>query len=623
LSNALVTTKGSLRTEIAHACLQSAEKLLAEQKNDLAAAIFRKLSRPGETAPVRMAALRGTIRANPDKAVSLLCQALTSGDPVLEKMAIQLVPDVREVTATEQIAQCLGKVSLPVRSLLLGALALRGDAAARAVVEAAASSKDRAIRLAALNALGICGDETSVNTLMDRILAGAGTEESEVARKSLVRLQGHRVNRVLTSLISKDNTRAKTEAIRILAARNGLDAIPNLKKAAQDQNSEIRKESWKALGSLAREKDVAGLLDLLVGAGQGEREEAEKAVTAVLKKPDRTDVRPLLQKLDAVQEPQVRGTLLRIASMVGDDRALPVLRRALQAREPSVRDVAIRGLAAWPTPAPFEDLVQLAGHAQESVHRILALRAAIRLSTRVEGTSPNHRTRLFTQLMQLAREPAEQKAVLAELGRCSTLEALQLAQKYLADPGLATEAGAALTQIASALRDKHRDEVLKALGPLLRGDKDSLVVGRAFKVLKDILKPANLALGATATNPDGLAADGAAGGPGAAIDGDPNTYWDEVDGADLYRLKVTFRKPTEVSSIDILWHPYEQHQAKNFDILCDRKVVKEVRKASCFENEMFVAIKPVRCTSVELVIPGKNGLVSPAIHEFRIYGQFP
>jgi len=31
----------------------------------------------------------------------------------------------------------------------------------------------------------------------------------------------------------------------------------------------------------------------------------------------------------------------------------------------------------------------------------------------------------------------------------------------------------------------------------------------------------------------------------------------------------------------------------------------------------------VRCTSVELAIPGKNGLVSPAIHEFRIFSHFP
>ena len=78
-----------------------------------------------------------------------------------------------------------------------------------------------------------------------------------------------------------------------------------------------------------------------------------------------------------------------------------------------------------------------------------------------------------------------------------------------------------------------------------------------------------------------------------------------------------------MSSVHILWHPYEQHQAKNFDVLCDGKVVREVRNARCFENEMFVALKPGRCTFVELAIPGKNGLVSPCIHELQVFGGFP
>src|ERR1035441_1670549 len=38
---------------------------------------------------------------------------------------------------------------------------------------------------------------------------------------------------------------------------------------------------------------------------------------------------------------------------------------------------------------------------------------------------------------------------------------------------------------------------------------------------------------------------------------------------------------------------------------------------------MFIAFPSVRCTSVELVIPGKNGLVSPCIHEFQIFTNFP
>jgi len=343
----------------------------------------------------------------------------------------------------------------------------------------------------------------------------------------------------------------------------------------------------------------------------------------VLGRTDRPDLRAVLRKLETVETPAVRISLIRLASAVGDDSALPALRQALQSGDAPLRDASIRGLASWPTPAPLEDLVNLAHTAPEPVHRVLALRAAIRLSSLAAGRTHQQMTGLVTELMALARGPAERKALLAELGRCPTPEALRLAQQCLADPELAAEAGVAVTQLAAALRDTQRDQVLAALQQVLPHHRDTALAARAFKVLKDILQPVNLALGATATSPDGLDADGASGGDQAAIDGDPNTYWDEVDHADMYRLKVTFREPKDVSLVNLLWHPYEQHQAKNLDVLCDGKIVAEVRQAKCFEHEMCISFPSVRCASVELVIPGKNGLVSPAIHEFQIFSLWP
>ena len=311
LQKALATTKGRLRTEIAQACLACADQLLAEKKSGQAAALYEQLSRPGETDQVRMAALRGRVLANPEKAVSLLCASLTSGDPALESMALQLVlevtgppvarlpeiiwkcskcgeivgrgpkkptisncpkcgakflntggdngkpgpesPPATNPAVSAQLAQCLGKTSPPVQTLLLGALALRRDAPARAAIEAAVASKDRSVRLAALNALGTCGDQGTVKILLDRLAAGAGPEENEAARKSLVRLPAPDVDEALAGLIPQRKPQEKGELIRILAARNAVSVLPDLKKCVTDPDLGVRKETWKALGSLARE----------------------------------------------------------------------------------------------------------------------------------------------------------------------------------------------------------------------------------------------------------------------------------------------------------------------------------------------------------------------------------
>ena len=622
LHDALARAQGRLRTEVAAACLTCAERLLADGQNASAAALYQQLSGAAETEPVRMAALRGTVRSNPEQGIGAVCAALTSGDPALESMALQLVPELTGPTATEQLAQGVGKTPGPVQALLLGALAARGDVAARGAVQAALSSEDPAVRLAAVKALGILGDETSVKPLLDRTRAGVPTAERQAARESLVHLRGPRINERLAGLLSPADASQQAELIRILAARNAASSVAALEKAAEAADGAVRKEAWKALGTLGRNPDTLALLELLLRVRDEDRDDAEKAVGAVLGRPDRPDLRAVLQKLETVEAPTARASLIRVVSAVGDDSALPALRKAAQSADAGLRDAAVRGLVAWPTATPFEDLVNLARTAPDSVHRVLALRAAIRLSSKVEGRTPEQMTGLVRELMQLAGTTAERKAVLAELGRCPTLDALRLAQQYLADPELATEAGVALTQIAFTLRDTHRDQVLAALEQLLPGNRDVAVATRAFKVLRDMLKPVNLALGATATNLDGLAPDGDAGGPQAAIDGNPNTYWDETDNADLYRLKVTLKEPHDVSSINLLWHPYEQHQAKNLDVLCDGKVVAQLRQAKCFENEMFIAFPAVRCTSVELVIPGKNGLVSPCIHEFQIFTNF-
>src|ERR1019366_9565875 len=201
LKEALARTKGRLRTEVAAACLTCADQLLAEGQDAAAAALYHPLSEPGETVQVRMAVLRGRVRANPEQSIAAVCGALTSGDPALESIALQLVPELRGTAATEQLPQCVARTPGPVQALLLGALAARGDVAARGAVQAAVASEDPAVRLAAVKALGTLGDETSVKPLLERTSAVAPTAERQAARESLIHLRGPRINEVLTGLL--------------------------------------------------------------------------------------------------------------------------------------------------------------------------------------------------------------------------------------------------------------------------------------------------------------------------------------------------------------------------------------------------------------------------------------
>ncbi len=459
LQQALARAKGRLHGEVADACLNCAGALLAEGQDAAAGALYAQLSGAGETEAVRMAALRGMVRANPEQSIAAVCAALTSGDPALESMGLQLAREARGERATERLAECAAKVSAPVEALLLGALAARGDAAARGVVQEAMSSQDAAVRLAAINALGALGDETSVKPLLER--TGAGGREGQAARNSLIWLRGAGINETMVGLLSQADAGQEAELIRILAARNAMSAVGVLEKEAAAADGTVRKEAWKALGGLAAAKDAPGLLAMLVRARDEERDDAEKAVAAVLRGTGRPDLGPVLQNLDTAETPAVRASLIRVAAAVGDDSALPALRKAVQSGDAMVRDAAVRGLAGWPTAAAMEDLLNLAHAAEEPAHRVLALRGAIRLAGKVQGRTPEQMTALLAELMQLAGAAAERKAVLAELGRHPTPEALRLAQRYAADPEVAAEAALAVKQISAALPEAPREPAAK------------------------------------------------------------------------------------------------------------------------------------------------------------------
>ncbi|MBI4324171.1 MAG: ThuA domain-containing protein, partial [Chloroflexi bacterium] len=132
----------------------------------------------------------------------------------------------------------------------------------------------------------------------------------------------------------------------------------------------------------------------------------------------------------------------------------------------------------------------------------------------------------------------------------------------------------------------------------------------------------NLAPQGTATSPDGLEKDGAASGDQAAIDGNPDTYWDEADGAKLYRLVVAFQQPVKIAALSLLGHAHHSYAPKDFEVICDGQPVKKIENAQYTDNFLAVQLPETACQTVELKITGNHGN-SPAIRELGLYRRQP
>jgi hypothetical protein len=128
----------------------------------------------------------------------------------------------------------------------------------------------------------------------------------------------------------------------------------------------------------------------------------------------------------------------------------------------------------------------------------------------------------------------------------------------------------------------------------------------------------NIASQGTASSPDGLEQDGDGRGDQAAIDGDPGTYWDEGDGAKLYRLVVTFKQPEKFAALAILGWGQHEFAPKDFEVLCDGRPVRKVEDARYSRNVLWLPFDETSCQSVELRITGCYGK-SPAVRELGLF----
>jgi hypothetical protein len=176
------------------------------------------------------------------------------------------------------------------------------------------------------------------------------------------------------------------------------------------------------------------------------------------------------------------------------------------------------------------------------------------------------------------------------------------------------EESTSLVQRLDTLTDRVGAQ--SAILSIFRGEANVRLAARREEKLD--LGP-NLALGGTASNLDGLEPDKQGKPAWAAIDGDSNTYWDETNGQKLYWIRVQLKQPAKVASIRIQGFMQHEYAPKDFEIICDGKVVKKVEDAQYTDNWLSVGFPACDCSTLELKIT-RYYAASPAIRELQIYG---
>jgi hypothetical protein len=359
------------------------------------------------------------------------------------------VSQIKDWDKIKAVAEHLPNLSATGQVQLLAALADCGQpGAARAAVMGAAKSRNEEVRIAALKALAVLGDESTV-TLLAEIAALSTGAERRTARESLYSLKGAKVDERIIGSVLGAEPGVKVELVRSIAQRRINAGAKTLLTTVQDSDSKVRLESWKALRVVDNRK-VPGLISLMLKAqSDTERREAEKTVAAVANTFAKSErAMPILQQLASTDDVDAACSLLRVLGKTGGDGGLEMLRGTLNEDDPKLVDAAIRGLVEWPDDEPMAELFKIAQISESEVHRVLALRGYVRMIG-LEERSPKEAVKMYRLAMSQAADTSAKKMVLSGLAEVKSVAAMKFVADYVDDDELGAEAASAAAASAA------------------------------------------------------------------------------------------------------------------------------------------------------------------------------
>jgi hypothetical protein len=484
LERSFDASRGELRAAILDGMLACAERLRGEGAGSLALAAYRKLSAPGNSLPVRSAALRGIVLSDRANAASVIRETFRGGDRALHPAAAMLVREITDVAGLRAIASELSRLSPPTQIRLLASLAPCRDAQVQQSIVGLLTGRNSGVRIACLETLGAMGDADAVAPIA-RAASRASRIEQKVARASLAVLHASGLNDTVLALLPRAESKMKVELIKAIGERGIRSgstrtvsavkseagtvriereqklAMPLVLEGARDPSRAVRVASARTLNLIAGGDDVPAMIELLVAArDELFRSEMERAIASAslrIEDPASRD-NAILESYPDAKGKEARLSLIRILGTIGARSSLPLLRGTLKEKDTDIRRGGILALSSWASPEPFADLWPLATDAHERAERVLALRGAVRLIG-LDTVRPGEETlRLYRDAMRAAPDVAEQKMILSALGNSRSLSALRLAVELTGNKDLRSEAGAAALNIAEGLPDSLRPE---------------------------------------------------------------------------------------------------------------------------------------------------------------------
>jgi hypothetical protein len=183
---------------------------------------------------------------------------------------------------------------------------------------------------------------------------------------------------------------------------------------------------------------------------------------------------------------EAAAAAMAVLASIGGQEALAAVIAETRSDNANRNDAAVRALSAWSSGEATEALVALASQSDRTlVHRVLALRGAVRLVVEDRSVAEDVRFVHLRRLMAAASRAEEKRLVIGAFKALGDPRGIEVVSAYLDDPELQSEAADAVLTLAGRVA-RQVDEARKAVETIRASEQLKALHERAEAVEKSL-----------------------------------------------------------------------------------------------------------------------------------------
>jgi len=426
LRQSLASAPVNVRTAIAEGCVLCAERLMLEGKAADAVAIYDEVRNAKVPMQRIVEATRGAILARGQDGIPLLVEQFHSTQKPMFQLALTTAREFPGADIDKTLVSEMQQAAPDRAALIVQAMADRPDTVVLAAVLKAAEEGPNEVRLSAIDALARVGNLSCVDSLL-KIALDSETELGKTAKSTLANIPGEDIDAQVITLLQKPEAKMYRLLLQLVGQRR-IDAVPDLLKAIDHSDKDIRHASLISLGETVRLQRLSVLISqVLTPKHRDDAAVATQALKAAsIRMPDREACATQLSAaIDQTKTIPVKVSLLEILGAMGGTKALTAMDAAARSNEPQLQDISSRLLGEWMTEDAAPVLLGLA-RIPTNPYNIRALRGYVRIA-RQFVLPEDQRAKMCQTAFDAATQPAEQKLVLEVLKRYPSIDTLKQA----------------------------------------------------------------------------------------------------------------------------------------------------------------------------------------------------